>query len=85
MKSERDKDPYYQVLRTRYLEARSLIGDLQKAQALDRILLNSFYSGDINERKIRHQLAQRRLGPNGLRALNNAIKHFYNYCDQKGY
>lgn len=85
MKSDRDKDLYYLSLRARYLEACSIIGNLASAQAEDRRLLIAFESGKLNEKRLRHQLAQRRLGRNGLRSLNKAINRFYRYCNEKGY
>ncbi len=77
-------DCIYKALKERYIEACEMINNLSKFQAADRKALKS-EEDPIRRRSIRHRLASRRGGKNGLRKLNKDIARFYSYCQEMGY
>ncbi len=84
MINSRENDKLYLSLRERCLFACSLLPIKAKAQAEDKEWLKTIENQRL-KRTIRHRIAERRRGKDGLRALNKAIMRFYNYCDMMGY
>ncbi len=84
MKNKRESDTYYLYLREKYLRASLMIFMRSVRQCEDRKILK-ITTDPIEKKAIRHRLAERRGGPEGLRALNKDIRRFYEYCYDKGY
>ena len=77
-------DMKYLALRQDYFEACKLLVIFADIQSRDRKWLKKVTDPNL-AKIIRHRMAQRRCGKNGLRSLNKTINRFFRYCDEMGY